>query len=209
MSTAIIAVDPQNDFCSHGALAVPHGETIMPPLNRLLTAFTCRIITQDWHPSDHMSFADNHPGKEPFSSIPTHYGTQILWPRHCVQGTPGADFHPEIDTASANLIIRKGFHPNIDSYSAFYENDHRTATGLAGYLRDRGIRHIVLAGLAFDFCVLWSARDARKLGFEVTVAEDACRAIDLNGSKKVASDEMRALGCQLASTAEILRSMAP
>lgn len=204
MITALIAVDPQNDFCSGGALAVPGGEAVIPLMNRLLPAFKCRVATQDWHPHDHVSFADLHHDRQPFETIELAYGSQVLWPRHCVMGESGSAFHSGFDCHNVDLILRKGVHSKIDSYSAFFENDHNTSTGLAGYLRDRGVRRIAIAGLAFDYCVLWTARDARNLDFEVVVIEDACRAIDLNGSRQAAENEMRSMGCAFASTEAML-----
>ena len=178
----LLAVDVQNDFCPGGALAVPQGDQVVPVINRLAQCFPHVVLTQDWHPSGHESFASRHPGKQPFEVITVAYGPQILWPDHCVQGSPGAEFRADLDIPQAELVLRKGFRRAIDSYSAFYENDHTTATGLGGYLRERGLRRVVLAGLAFDFCVRYSAEDARREGFEVVVVEDACRGIDINGS---------------------------
>lgn len=179
---ALIVVDIQNDFCPGGALAVPRGEEVVPVVNRLIAEHRHVVLTQDWHPADHTSFASRHPGRQPFETIEMSYGPQTLWPDHCVQGTPGAEFHPDLEATKAELVIRKGFRREIDSYSAFFENDHRTPTGLGGYLKERGFTEIVLAGLAVDYCVHYSALDARKLGFGVTVIEGACRAIDLDGS---------------------------
>lgn len=187
----LMVVDVQNDFCPGGALAVPDGDRIVPLVNRLMDVFPHVLLTQDWHTPGHSSFASAHPGKEPFQSVQASYGQQVLWPDHCVQGTAGAAFHPELDVTRAELIVRKGFHREIDSYSAFYENDHTTSTGLAGYLRERGFRRVYLCGLATDFCVKWSAVDARREGFEVSVIEDACRAIDLEGSLEAAKTEIR------------------
>ncbi len=179
---ALLVIDVQNDFCPGGALAVAGGDQILPRINALMAEFAVTVLTQDWHPADHSSFADTHPGAEPFSVVDMDYGPQVLWPRHCVQGTKGAAFHPALQTDPAQLVIRKGFRRAIDSYSAFFENDRRTPTGLEGYLRARGVERLVLVGLATDFCVAYSALDAAKLGFGVTVLEGACRAIDLNGS---------------------------
>lgn len=178
----LIVVDVQNDFCPGGALAVPGGHEIVPVINKLIAAHDHVVLTQDWHPADHASFASRHEGREPFETIEAPYGPQTLWPDHCVQGTPGADFHPELDWRKAELVLRKGFRSHIDSYSALFENDRKTPTGLGGYLRERGFSEVVLAGLATDYCVHFSAMDARKLGFEVTVMEYATRAIDLAGS---------------------------
>jgi nicotinamidase/pyrazinamidase len=180
--TVLVVIDVQNDFCPGGALAVERGDEIVPHVNRLIRSVDHVVLTQDWHPSDHASFASQHQGRQPFEAIEAFYGSQTLWPDHCVQGSPGAEFHPRLDWRKAELILRKGFRRPIDSYSAFFENDRRTPTGLGGYLRERGIANVVLAGLATDYCVGFSALDARKLGFSVTVIENACRAIDLQGS---------------------------
>ena len=178
----LLIVDVQNDFCPGGALAVAEGDAIVPAINRLAQSFAHVILTQDWHPPGHTSFASSHPGKRPFDTIEVRYGAQILWPDHCVQGTTGAAFHPKLDVRHAELVLRKGFRKSIDSYSAFCENDRRTATGLAGYLRERGLRRITLCGLATDFCVAFSAIDGCGAGFEVAVVTSACRGIDNNGS---------------------------
>lgn len=200
--TALVIIDVQKDFCPGGALAVAGGDEIVPVINAMQDRFATRVLTQDWHPADHSSFADNHQGAAPFSLIEASYGPQVLWPRHCVQGSAGAAFHPDLRT-DADLILRKGFRAAIDSYSAFYENDHITPTGLDGYLRERGIGRLVMAGLATDFCVRFSAVDAARLGFDVVVAEDACRAIDLDGSLAAALAEMRAAGVTLARAADL------
>ncbi|WP_323022243.1 bifunctional nicotinamidase/pyrazinamidase [Pararhodobacter sp.] len=194
---ALIVIDVQNDFCPGGALAVAEGDAVVAPINALLGEFAVRVLTQDWHPAAHASFADNHPGAAPFSVTEMPYGPQVLWPRHCVQGTAGAAFHSGLRTDPADLVIRKGFRPEIDSYSAFFENDRTTPTGLDGYLRSRGVTRLTLAGLATDFCVAYSALDAARLGFAVTVRLDACRAIDLDGSLAAALAEMRAAGVTL------------
>ncbi|MBO6559638.1 MAG: bifunctional nicotinamidase/pyrazinamidase [Nisaea sp.] len=199
-STALIVVDIQNDFCPGGALAVADGDAVVHLANRLMGQFETVVLTQDWHPADHASFAANNPGGEPFSMIEMPYGPQVLWPTHCVQGTEGAAFHAELETDRATLVVRKGFHSHIDSYSAFLENDHKTSTGLAGALRDRGIGEIVLVGLATDFCVHYSAIDAVSLGFGVTVLEDGCRAIDLDGSLAAAKAEMAERGVTLTTS---------
>lgn len=178
----LLIVDIQNDFCAGGALAVPRADEIIPVVNRLATQFAHVILTQDWHPRDHQSFASTHPGRTPYETIEVDYGAQTLWPDHCVKGTRGAEFHEKLDIPQAELILRKGFRREIDSYSAFYENDRRTPTGLCGYLRERGLSHVFLAGLAFDFCVRYSAEDAQREGFRVTVVEDASRGIDVSGS---------------------------
>jgi nicotinamidase/pyrazinamidase len=192
----LLVIDVQNDFCAHGALAVPDGDAVVPVINRLAGRFEHIALTQDWHPSGHSSFATTHPGKAPFEMIAMPYGEQTLWPDHCIQGTPGAGFHPQLDLQRAELVIRKGFRSEIDSYSAFHENDRRTPTGLAGYLRERGFRRIFLVGLATDFCVYYSAVDARKLGFEVVLIESACRGIDLGGSMAAAWRAMGEAGVQ-------------
>ena len=178
----LIVVDVQNDFCPGGALAVAEGDQVVPIANRLIERFEHVVLTQDWHPADHRSFASTHPGRQAFDSVEFPYGPQTLWPDHCVQGSEGAAFHRDLQAEKAELVIRKGFRRDIDSYSAFAENDRRTRTGLAGYLRERGFRRLFLCGLATDFCVLYSALAGRAEGFEVFVVEDACRAIDLNSS---------------------------
>lgn len=194
---ALILIDVQNDFCPGGALAVAGGDDILPEVNTMLGQFPVRVLTQDWHPADHMSFAANHPGAEPFSLTQMPYGPQVLWPVHCVIGSDGAAFHAALRTDPADLVIRKGFRAAIDSYSAFFENDHVTPTGLDGYLRARGVTRVTLAGLATDYCVAYSALDAARLGYGVTVRLSACRAIDLNGSLGLALDRMRAAGVRL------------
>ncbi len=197
-SHALLVIDMQNDFCPGGALAVPEGDRIIPGINALMQQVPCVILTQDWHPADHSSFASEHPGAAAYDMTDMPYGPQILWPDHCVWGSDGAAFHPALHIDPADLIIRKGFRRAIDSYSAFFENDHTTPTGLEGYLRSRGITRLTLAGLATDFCVAFSAQDAAKLGFDVTVRMDLCRAIDLNGSLADATEAMRATGVTLA-----------
>jgi nicotinamidase/pyrazinamidase len=192
----LLIIDVQNDFCPGGALAVADGEAVVPVINRLAGRFGHVVLTQDWHPSGHSSFATSHPGSAAFETIAMPYGQQTLWPDHCVQGTPGAAFHPQLQTERAELVIRKGFRNAIDSYSAFYENDRSTPTGLAGYLRERGLRRVFLAGLATDFCVHYSAVDARRLGFDTVLIEDGCRAIDLAGSLDMAFAAMAAAGVQ-------------
>ena len=192
----LLIIDVQNDFCPGGALAVNEGDAVVPIINRLSQRFDHTALTQDWHPSGHSSFATSHPGSAPFETVAMPYGQQTLWPDHCVQGTAGAAFHPELSTERAELVIRKGFRPEIDSYSAFYENDRRTPTGLAGYLRDRGLKRIFLAGLATDYCVYYSAVDARRLGFDAVVMESGCRAIDLAGSLAAAWSGMQEAGVQ-------------
>jgi nicotinamidase/pyrazinamidase len=192
----LLIIDVQNDFCPGGALAVNEGDAVVPIINRLSQRFDHTALTQDWHPFDHSSFATSHPGSAPFETVAMPYGQQTLWPDHCVQGTAGAAFHPELSTERAELVIRKGFRPEIDSYSAFYENDRRTPTGLAGYLRERGLKRIFLAGLATDYCVYYSAVDARRLGFDAVVMESGCRAIDLAGSLAAAWIGMQEAGVQ-------------
>jgi len=192
----LLIIDVQNDFCPGGALAVADGDATVPVINRLSQRFGHVAVTQDWHPSGHSSFATSHPGSSPFETIDMPYGPQTLWPDHCVQGTPGAALHPLLSTERAELVIRKGFRPEIDSYSAFFENDRRTPTGLAGYLRERGLKKIFLVGLATDYCVHYSAVDARRLGFDTIVIESGCRAIDLNGSLAAAWTSMQEAGVQ-------------
>jgi len=191
---ALIVVDVQNDFCTGGALAVPGGEKVVPAINRIAEKFENVVLTQDWHPEDHVSFASNHPHRRPYDTIELSYGPQVLWPDHCVQGSNGADFHGTLQTNRASLVLRKGIHRDIDSYSAFYENDHKTSTGLAGYLRERGLMTLFFVGLAFDFCVRFSAEDARKAGFEAVVIEEACRGIDLDGSVAAAHRSLKSVG---------------
>lgn len=193
-ATALIVVDVQNDFCPGGALAVGGGHAIVPVINALVPRYEQVVVTQDWHPKGHASFASAHHGREPFDTIEMPYGTQVLWPDHCVQGTPGAELHPDLVVTSAQLVIRKGWHQGVDSYSAFREADRETLTGLAGYLRERGVEEVHVVGLATDYCVGWTALDAAGAGFRVSVIEDACRAIDLSGSLKRAWADMTAAG---------------
>jgi nicotinamidase/pyrazinamidase len=193
----LLIVDVQNDFCPGGALAVGAGDQIVPIVNRLAGQFRHQVLTQDWHPPGHSSFASSHAGAEPFGEITMPYGAQTLWPDHCVQGTSGAEFHADLNVNDAELIIRKGFRRDVDSYSAFYENDKTTPTGLSGYLRDRGFRRLFMVGLATDFCVAYSALDARREGFDVILLEDGCRAIDLAGSLAAARQQMLDAGVQL------------
>lgn len=195
---ALIVIDVQNDFCPGGALAVSGGDEIVPGVNALVARFDHVVLTQDWHPAGHSSFASSHAGRQPFESVAMPYGPQTLWPDHCIQGSAGADFHPALEWTKAELVIRKGFRPGIDSYSAFFENDHATPTGLAGYLRERGIGRITLVGLATDFCVAFSAIDAVRQGFATTVLLDACRGIDLGGSLEAMLARMKAEGVTLA-----------
>ena len=189
---ALVVIDVQNDFCPGGALEVPDGGAVVPVINRIAPRFSACVLAQDWHPPGHLSFASSHAGKAPFETTALPYGEQVLWPDHCVQGTHGAAFHPDLVTGGADLVLRKGFRPSIDSYSAFYENDRSTSTGLAGYLRSRGISRLFFAGLATDFCVAWSAIDGTREGFETAVIEDACRGIDLDGSMAAAWEQMEA-----------------
>lgn len=196
--TCLIVIDTQIDFCPGGALAVDGGHEIVPRINGLISDFDHVILTQDWHPANHSSFASQHEGGEPFSFVEMAYGPQTLWPDHCMQGTRGAEFHPDLAWTKAELVIRKGFRPSIDSYSAFFENDHTTPTGLNGYLKERGIESVTLCGLATDFCVAYSALDAVQCGFGATVDLSACRAIDLNGSLELMLNKMRDAGVTLA-----------
>ena len=200
----LIVIDVQNDFCPGGGLAVPRGDEVVPLINRLAARFPHVILTQDWHPADHLSFASAHAGKQPFETVEAPYGSQILWPDHCIQGAPGADFHAGLATVKAELVLRKGFRRGIDSYSAFYENDRKTATGLSGYLRERSLGNLYLAGLAFDFCVYYSAEDGHREGFAVCVIKDACRAIDMNGSAATAKAQLGAHGVACIGAADIL-----
>jgi nicotinamidase/pyrazinamidase len=202
-SDILLVVDLQNDFCPGGALAVPGGDEVLAPINRIGRRFAHVGLTQDWHPADHRSFASQHAGRSPFETVMLDYGEQTLWPDHCVQGGKGAEFHPALDLPHAELVLRKGFVREIDSYSAFFENDRRTPTGLASYLRERGFRRVFLAGLALDYCVAYSALDAVGAGFDVVVLVDACRAIDLAGSLDWAMGEMRRAGIRIGSTHDI------
>lgn len=194
----LLLIDIQNDFCPGGALAVADGDAVVPLANHLSAQFSHVALTQDWHPAGHFSFASSHPGAAPFSMITASHGPQTLWPNHCVQGSNGAAFHPDLNTDTAEIIIRKGCRPTLDSYSAFFENDGTTPTGLAGYVRDRGFDHIVMAGLATDFCVAWSALDARRLGLTASVILPACRAIDQDGSLATAMADMADAGVLLS-----------
>ena len=196
-SDLLLVIDVQNDFCPGGALAVADGDAVVPAIASLMPRFAHVAFTQDWHPPGHRSFASAHPGRSPYETVPFPYGDQTLWPDHCVQGTRGAAFHDALDARRAELIVRKGFRPEIDSYSAFFENDRTTPTGLAGYLRERGFSRVVMCGLATDFCVAYSAVDARRQGFEATVLLGASRAIDLGGSLAAATARMREAGVVL------------
>ena len=196
----LIVVDVQNDFCPGGALAVPGGDQVLPLIHRVAPLFQHIVLTQDWHPAHHSSFAATHPGRRPFEQIELSYGTQTLWPEHCIQDTWGAEFHPALHLPQAELTLRKGFDPEIDSYSAFFENDRKTPTGLAGYLQERGMQRVFLAGLAYDYCVAYSALDARWLNRTAVVLQDACRAIDLDGSVSRAEEAFVETGVQVILT---------
>ena len=200
---ALLVIDVQNDFIPGGQLPVPEGDHIVPLINRLARQFKQVVIAQDWHPAGHASFASSHPGHQPYDVIELPYGEQTLWPEHCVQATPGAELHPRLDLPHAQLIIRKGCNPDIDSYSAFLEADRRTTTGLSGYLKERGIDTVYMVGLALDFCVMYSALDARAAGFNAFVVLDACRAIDMNGSLAAAIDRMQGAGVGLIQSTEL------
>jgi nicotinamidase/pyrazinamidase len=202
-SDVLLVIDVQNDFCPGGALAVPEGDAVVAVVNRLAERFAHVVLTQDWHPPGHRSFASAHPGRQPFDTVELAYGAQTLWPDHCVQGSEGAAFHRALAVPRAELVLRKGFRPAIDSYSAFFENDRRTPTGLAGYLRERGLSRLFLAGLATDFCVRYSALDARRLGFPTFLVEDGCRAIDLAGSLAAALGEMAEAGVERLTSAAV------
>ena len=202
--TALLVIDVQNDFIPGGQLAVPEGDQIVPLINRLGGLFKQVVIAQDWHPSGHASFASSHPGRQPYEVIQLPYGEQVLWPEHCVQGTAGAEFHSELNLPHAQLIIRKGCNPDIDSYSAFLEADRRTTTGLAGYLKERGIDTVYMVGLALDFCVMFSALDARAAGFNAFVVLDACRAIDRDGSLAAAMERMQTAGVGLIQSNQLI-----
>jgi len=199
----LLVMDVQNDFLPGGALAVPRGDEIVPVVNRLAAQFANVILTQDWHPANHISFASRHAGRQPFETIELPYGKQILWPDHCVQGSRGAEFHPALAVAHAQAVIRKGYHPHTDSYSALIEADRATPTGLKGMLRERGIRRVYCCGLATDFCVAWSALDAQAAGFETLVIEDACRAIDTGGSLAAARRDLAAAGVRMVAADRI------
>jgi nicotinamidase/pyrazinamidase len=199
----LLVVDMQNDFCPGGRLAVPGGDELVPLVNRLAEEFRHVVLTQDWHPPDHLSFASSHPGRQPFETITVSYGAQVLWPDHCVQGTAGAEFRKDLHIPHAQLVLRKGYRREIDSYSAFYENDRATPTGLAGYLRERGLSRVFLAGLAFDFCVRYSAEDARREQFEVCAVADACRGIDVDGSMAATRRSLAAIGVSVLATSDM------
>lgn len=202
----LLVVDIQNDFCPGGNLPVPHGDEVVPLINGLAARFSHVVLTQDWHPRGHLSFASSYPGKTPYQTLDVSYGRQVLWPDHCVQGTVGAALRQDIEIPHAELVLRKGYHREIDSYSAFYENDRKTRTGLAGYLRERGFRRVFLAGLAFDFCVRYSAEDAHREGFEAIVIEDACRGIDIDGSMAATRELFMATGIRCIAATAILEN---
>ncbi len=202
-SDVLVVVDVQSDFCSGGALAVPEGEAVIEPIHQIAPLFAHIVLTQDWHPSNHTSFARSHAGGQPFDTIQLAYGSQTLWPPHCVQGTQGAEFHPDLKLPQAELVLRKGFRPRIDSYSAFFENDRTTPTGLAGYLAERCLTRAFFAGLAYDFCVGYSALDARRLGLPAFIFRDACRGIDLTGSVARIESEFAAAGVTVISSSEL------
>ena len=199
----LLVIDVQNDFCPGGALGVPGGDEVVAVINRMAPHFHHCVVTQDWHPADHLSFASSHPGRQPLETVTLDYGEQVLWPDHCVQGSHGACFHRDLDWRGADLVLRKGFHRAIDSYSAFQENDRATPTGLAGYLRERGSRRLFIAGLATDFCVAWTALDAVAAGFDAVLVEDACRAIDLDGSLAAAMGAMTSAGVTITRSTAI------
>ena len=205
----LLVVDIQNDFCPGGALAVPHGDEAIPVINRLAETFAHVLLTQDWHPNGHLSFASSHRGRRPYETLMLPYGAQVLWPDHCVQASFGAEFHKDLAIPHAELVLRKGYRRTIDSYSAFYENDRKTPTGLSGYLRERGLRRVFLAGLAFDYCVRYSAEDAHREGFRVIVLEDCCRAIDLEGSAEETREQLRSLGIPCLDADDISRAARP
>jgi nicotinamidase/pyrazinamidase len=208
-SDVLLVVDVQKDFCPGGRLAVPCGDEVVPIVNRLAAKFANVVLTQDWHPPGHLSFASSHPGKQPYQTIEVDYGPQVLWPDHCVQGTSGAQFRDDLHIPHAALVIRKGFRRAIDSYSAFYENDRTTPTGLAGYLRERGLARVFLAGLAFDFCVRYSAEDAHRQGLEAIVIEDACRGIDVDGSVAATRRRLAELNVRSVGAADVVGTAAP
>ncbi len=199
----LLVVDVQNDFCPGGALAVQGGDEVIPVIHKIAPQFKHIILTQDWHSPRHLSFASAHPGKHPFEHVRVGYGDQTLWPDHCVQGTRGAEFHPALNLPRAELVLRKGFRPEIDSYSAFFENDRATATGLAGYLGERGLTRVFISGLAYDYCAAYSALDARRIGLPAMIVRDACRAIDLNGSVAAVEKEFAAARVDLVKSSEI------
>lgn len=202
----LLVIDVQNDFCPGGALAVTDGDAVVSAINNLSSQFSHVVLTQDWHPASHSSFASSHQNQQPFSTMMMAYGEQTLWPDHCIQGTTGAEFHADLNTSAASMVIRKGMNPAIDSYSAFFENDHLTSTGLCGYIQELGIERIFCAGLAFDFCVRYSAEDARSRGFETCVITDACRAIDMNGSSDAAHSSLKSSGIHSVDSNDLIKA---
>jgi nicotinamidase/pyrazinamidase len=200
----LLVIDVQNDFCDGGALAVPGGQQVVPVINHMATLFRHLILSQDWHPRDHHSFASQHPGKAPYETVPTAHGEQVLWPDHCVQGSLGAAFHEHLHPDNAELILRKGFRKDIDSYSAFRENDRLTQTGLTGYLRERGLGRIFIAGLAYDYCVRYTAIDSMRAGFETYVVEDACRGVDMGGSVAATQYDFKEAGVRLIQSSMLI-----
>ncbi len=203
----LIVVDVQNDFCPGGALAVAEGDLVIAPIHRIAPHFQHIVLTQDWHTTHHSSFASSHPGKQQYEQIEMSYGAQILWPDHCIQSSKGAEFHPDLHLPRAEMILRKGYNPEIDSYSAFFENDRTTHTGLAGYLAERGLTRCFIAGLAYDYCVGYSALDARRIGLQAYVLRDACRAIDLNGSVATIEAEMAKAGVHIIETGDLINDV--
>ncbi len=203
-SDALLVIDVQNDFCPGGSLEVAQGDAVVAVINPLIDRFNTVVITQDWHPAGHQSFASQHDGATPFSTTQMPYGEQTLWPDHCIQGSAGAEFHSRLNVDAGSIIIRKGMRASVDSYSAFFENDKSTTTGLSGYLRESGIERVFCCGLAYDFCVRFSAEDARRQGFETVVIEDACRAIDMDGSAQTARAAMRSAGIDLLASSQLI-----
>ena len=200
---ALLVIDVQNDFCPGGNLAIEDGDAVVPVIDRLAPQVPTVVLTQDWHPAGHLSFASSHPGKVPFDTVPLAYGDQVLWPDHCIQHTDGADFHPDLRVPQAQMVIRKGFRPSIDSYSAFFENDKATPTGLAGYLRERGVQRVICTGLAYDICVRFSAEDAQAAGFETLIVRDACRAVNGHGSLEAAERSFAERGLAVVDSTDI------
>lgn len=203
-SDVLLVIDVQNDFCENGSLEVPDGDAVVPLINNAARAFANVVLTQDWHPAGHSSFASSHPGRRPYDAITLEYGEQTLWPDHCVWSTRGADFHPRLDVPHATLILRKGFRRAVDSYSAFFENDHKTETGLRGYLKERDLRRVFIAGLALDFCVRFSVEDAAEVGFETILVEDACRTVDIGGSRAAALERFTELNIERISAQQLV-----
>lgn len=200
---ALLVIDVQNDFCPGGNLAIAEGDAVVPVINHLAPRVPTVVLTQDWHPAGHLSFASSHPGKAPFDTVTVGYGDQVLWPDHCIQQTEGAEFHPDLRVPQAQLVIRKGFRPAIDSYSAFFENDKATSTGLTGYLRERGVERVICTGLAYDVCVRYSAEDAQAAGFETVIVKDACRGVNAHGSLEAAEQSFAERGLAVVGSADI------